>query len=119
MKVVVTDEFEAWFGGLGERDQDAATRLVDLLEQNGVKLGFPYSSAIKGSKHPLRELRKKGRPLRLIYAFDPKRDAVMLVGGDKTGDDRFYDVMVPFAERLWEQYLAEQAAGCHDDEEKG
>jgi hypothetical protein len=91
--------------------------LVDLLEQNGVKLGFPYSSAIKGSKYAFRELRKKGQPLRLIYAFDPKRDAVMLVGGDKTGDDRFYEVMVPLAERIWEQYLAEQAAGLHGEDE--
>ena len=66
----------------------------------------PYSSAIRGSKHALRELRiqSKGRPIRIFYAFDPTRQAVLLIAGDKTGDARFYDVYVPKAEKLWEEY---------------
>ncbi len=48
-----------------------------------------------------------GRPLRILYAFDPKRQAALLVGGDKTGKDRFYEQMIPRAERLWQEYLAE------------
>ncbi len=72
-------------------------------------LGFPCSSAIEGSGIALRELRVQsgGRPLRVFYAFDPKRQAVLLLGGDKTGDDRFYETHVPRAERLWTEYLAE------------
>lgn len=107
-EVVLTDEALAWFDGLSEPEQEAVGKLLDILELNGVGLGFPYSSAIKGSKYPLRELRKKGQPLRMFYAFDPARDAVVLLGGDKAGDDRFYEREVPRAERIWERYLAEK-----------
>ena len=109
--VVATDEFKGWYDSLGETENEAVTRVVDLLEARGVALGFPHSSAINGSKHPLRELRVQagGRALRVFYAFDPKRQAVVLIGGDKTGQgDRFYDDMVPKAERIWEDYLAGQ-----------
>ena len=66
----------------------------------------------------LRELRKKsGRhQLRVLYAFDPQRDAVLLIGGDKTGDDRFYETHVPRAERVWERYLTDQRR--HPEKEK-
>lgn len=87
------------------------TRVVDLLEARGVALGYPHSSAINGSKHALRELRVQagGRALRVFYAFDPKRQAVVLIGGDKTGQgERFYDEMIPTAERIWEDYLQDQ-----------
>jgi hypothetical protein len=43
----------------------------------------------------------------VFYAFDPNRDAVLLIGGIKTGDDRFYDRMVPTAENIWREYLDE------------
>ena len=45
--------------------------------------------------------------MRILYAFDPKRQAVLLFGGDKTGNDRFYEQVIPRAERLWKDYLAE------------
>jgi hypothetical protein len=59
----------------------------------------------------LRELRvqSNGRPLRVFYAFDPARQAVLLIGGDKTGDNRFYENMNPQAERIWKEYLDENA----------
>lgn len=50
-----------------------------------------------------------GRPLRIFYAFDPVRQAVLLIGGDKTGQKRFYEIMVPIAERIWKEYLDETA----------
>lgn len=109
VEVFLTDEFVGWLRELGGDERNAVHRLIKLLELSGTTLGFPYSSAIKGSKYALRELRKKGQPLRLIYAFDPKRQAVMLIGGDKTGDDRFYKTIVPRAEKLWEAHLAELA----------
>ena len=52
--------------------------------------------------------------LRVLYSFDPRRQAVLLIGGDKTGNDRFYEEMVPKAERLSEQYQEDEAAGLHD-----
>jgi hypothetical protein len=59
-------------------------------------------------EYALRELRRSGQPIRMLYAFDPERQAVVLVGGDKTGDERFYEREVPRAERIWEQYLKER-----------
>lgn len=75
----------------------------------GVQLPFPYRGAITGSKVALHELRvqSSGRPLRVFYIFDPKRQAVLLIGGDKTGAARFYETMIPRAEKIWAQYLKE------------
>jgi hypothetical protein len=57
----------------------------------------------------MRELRVQsaGRPLRVFYAFDPRRSAILLIGGDKTGDKRFYERMVPIADALYDVYIAE------------
>lgn len=105
----MSDEFRDWYEALDEEDQEVAFRCVERLEQAGVALGDPFSSAIKGSQYALRELKStsRTRPLRILYAFDPKRQAVLLVGGDKTGDKRFYEWIIPVAERLWEEHLAE------------
>lgn len=107
VEVVGTSEFEEWFVGLGKADARAVVRGVGLLEAKGLSLGFPYSSALGGSCHALRELRvqSQGRPLRIFYAFDPLRQAVLILGGDKTGDDRFYEWAIPKAEAIWEKYL--------------
>ena len=118
VNVIATDEFKAWYRALDESDTSAVIRSVDALQAAGVALGFPQSSAIKGSRHALRELRVQtgGKPLRLFYVFDPRRDAVLLIGGDKTGDKRFYETIVPKADAIFDGYLAEQAAGLHDKE---
>jgi len=112
IEVVGTDEFEEWLLSLDQADANAVDRVVELLILKGVTLGHPYSSAIEGSKFALRELRVQsgGEPLRVFYAFDPRREAVLLIGGNKTGDNRFYETMVPKAEKIWEQYLDEQGA---------
>jgi hypothetical protein len=108
VEVEGTEEFEAWFLALTDKDAEAVARVVGLLEEKGVALGFPYSSEIKGSE-ALRELRVQsgGHPLRMFYAFDPLRRAVLLLGGDKTGNDRFYETFVPRAEHIWADYLAD------------
>jgi hypothetical protein len=110
VEVLGTAEFEEWFLGLGSTDAQAVARGVGLLEAKGLALGFPYSSTIEGSRYALRELRvqSSGRPLRVFYAFDPRRQALLILGGDKTGDDRFYSRMVPKAEAIWKRYLEEQ-----------
>lgn len=109
-EVVATDEFRDWYRALDDGDARAVARSVDRLEMLGVALPFPFSSAIAGSRYALRELRAQssGRPLRVFYIFDPRRDAVLLIGGDKTGDDRFYQRLIPWAERLWETFQKEQ-----------
>jgi hypothetical protein len=119
VEVLTTDEFADWYKDLDETDVEAVTFSVEILREKGVSLGAPHSSAIEGSKHALRELRVQsgGRPLRVFYAFDPLRQAVLLLGGDKTGKKRFYEEFVPRAEVLFERYLDEQASGLHKDEE--
>lgn len=105
-----TDEFEDWFVDLPEADQDAIDFTVDLLMAQGPQLRFPHSSGINNSRHShMRELRIQceGRPLRVFYAFDPRRSAILLIGGDKTGDDRFYQRMIPIADELYEVHLEE------------
>jgi hypothetical protein len=108
-EVIVTDEFVAWYEGLTATDQDRLAMTIGLLEARGVTLAFPYSSAIKGAAFALRELRtqSEGDPLRTLYAFDPAPRAVLLIGGDKTGDARFYERMLPLAESIWRTYLDE------------
>lgn len=76
----------------------------------GSRCASRIKSAIEGSKYAFRELRKAAGPhvLRIIYAFDPDRDAVLIIGGDKAGDNRFYERIIPKAEAIWEQYLRER-----------
>ncbi|MBS7779375.1 type II toxin-antitoxin system RelE/ParE family toxin [Acidovorax sp. CCYZU-2555] len=106
--VEYTDEFGLWWAGLSEEEQESLDASVRLLEARGPQLGFPHSSGINGSRHGhMRELRTQheGRPLRTLYAFDPRRAAILLIGGDKTGHDRWYDVHVPIADRLYDEHL--------------
>ena len=106
--VEYTDEFGEWWNALPEDEQEALDASVHLLEERGPTLGFPHSSGVKGSKHGhMRELRTQcaGRPLRTLYAFDPRRSAILLIGGDKTGDTRWYDVHIPIADRLYDEHL--------------
>lgn len=105
-----TGEFAGWWGTLSDDEQKDVAFVVDLLTQRGPTLEFPYSSAVHGSRHGhMRELRAqhRGRPYRVLYAFDPRRTAILLLGGDKTGDDRWYEVNVPKADATYDQYLAE------------
>lgn len=110
VETVKTPEFGAWFDSLSGAHQDKVNFYVSLLVEKGLALGHPYSSDIKGSKiGGLRELKVKSHShaLRVFYAFDPARRAVVLIGGDKTGQDegRFYDRMKRVCETLWQRYV--------------
>lgn len=108
--VEYTDEFGRWWDTLTAAEQVSIDAHVRKLEQRGPNLPFPYSSGINGSRHAhMRELRVQsgGKPLQVFYAFDPRRMAILLIGGDKTGDKRFYDRMVPVADDLYDEHLAE------------
>ena len=105
-----TDEFEWWWETLTERAQIDVDTVVGLLQECGPNLPFPYSSGVTGSKHShMRELRiqHQGRPIRVLYALDPQRTAILLLGGDKAGNIRWYKVNVPIADRLYDEHLAE------------
>ena len=108
--VEVTDEFKAWWNGLTEAEHVSVERAVLLLGERGPHLPFPYSSGVTGSRHSaMRELRgqHRGHPYRVLYIFDPRRVALLLLGGDKTGDDRWYEKNVPLADQIYYNYLAE------------
>ena len=108
--VEYTDEFEAWWNGLSEQEQASIEASVRLLQERGPMLRFPHSSGVRGSRHDhMRELRiqHQGRPYRVLYAFDPRRVAILLIGGDKTGDDQWYETYVPIADRLYDECLEE------------
>jgi hypothetical protein len=109
-EVEYTDEFGDWWNDLSSREQADASAIVDLLVEVGTALGHPYSSGIKNSRHShMRELRiqSAGKPLRIFYAFDPRRNAILLIGGDKTGNNRFYEEYIPLADRLYDVYIEE------------
>ena len=81
---------------LTESQQDDVAVTVQLLMDAAVQLPFPHASGMDGSRHGhMRELRVQsgGSPLRIFYAFDPRRTALLLIGGEKTGDDRFYETI--------------------------
>lgn len=105
-----TDEFEEWWNSLPEDVQESIAHDVDVLEQIGPGLGRPTVDAVKGSKYPnMKELRTQheGEPYRTFFAFDPRRCAILLIGGNKGGDSRFYERYIPIADRLYQQHLDE------------
>jgi hypothetical protein len=106
--VEYTDEFEAWWHQLTAHEQRSIDAGVLMLAQFGPRLGRPYSDTVKGSRHAnLKELRVQhgGDPYRVLYAFDPRRCAILLIGGNKTGDDRWYARMIPVADDLYDEHL--------------
>jgi hypothetical protein len=87
---------------------------VRLLQEVGPMLRMPHSSGIEMSRHThMRELRiqHEGRPYRVLYAFDPRRVALLLIGGDKTGNNRWYEEYVPRADDIYDQHLRELENG--------
>jgi hypothetical protein len=110
-QVEFTEEFRAWYEDeLTDGEQMSVARVVDMLEQAGPMLPFPFSSGITGSRYShMRELRiqHEGRPYRVLYAFDPRRSALLLLGGNKTGDDRWYETNIKKADAIYERHLAE------------
>ena len=106
--VEYTDHFEEWWNGLDSAEQEEVAAKVGLLEECGPALGRPHVDTIRSSRHPnMKELivQHAGRPYRILFAFDPRRSAILLIGGDKTGRDRWYEEYVPRADRLYDQHL--------------
>mgnify|MGYP000009147207 CR=1 FL=1 len=110
-KIVTVAHFDDWFLGLNAAEQQDVLAAILVLEQFGPLLGRPQVDSLKGTDKVknLKELRvqHKGKPYRVFFAFDPLRQAVMLCGGDKTGNKHFYETMIPIAEREFLNYLQE------------
>lgn len=109
-EVEFTNEFGCWWESLTPDEQEDLYASVEVLRQLGPALPRPYADTLKGSRHAnMKELRTqhRGRPLRILFAFDPRRCAILLIGGDKTGDRHFYERMIPIADRLYDEHLAQ------------
>jgi hypothetical protein len=109
-EVEFTHQFEDWWNGLDGDQQEYMDAAIQLLQDKGPALGRPLVDTIKASIHAnMKELRiSKGGDLRVLFAFGPTRKAILLCGGDKQGDwDHWYKENVPFADGLFNGYLAE------------
>ncbi|HEY3127876.1 MAG TPA: type II toxin-antitoxin system RelE/ParE family toxin [Acidobacteriota bacterium] len=107
-EVEYTDEFEAWWNSLTAEEQEDVAARVLLLRQIGPSLRRPHSDVIASSRHSnMKELiiQHAGRPYRVLYAFDRRRCAILLIGGDKTGDDRWYEKFVPIADKVYDEHI--------------
>ena len=109
-QIVNTDTFREWFA---EQDEDVQADILasaQVLKTYGPQLGRPHVDTLNDSRHTnMKELRvqSKGRPFRIFFVFDPKRQAVFLIGGNKEGDKRFYKRMIAKADELYDEYLEE------------
>lgn len=109
-EVEVTDEFLDWWSGLSHDQQESLTDRVDLLAERGPDLGRPVVDRIETSRHHnMKELRAaQGGALRVLFMFDPRRQVILLRGGDKSGAwNACYEWAVPAADDLYDDYLDE------------
>jgi len=96
--VEVSDEFVVWYNSRDELEGENVDSAVDMLVEYGPALGRPYADTLKGSMHRnLKELRIqiRGRPYRILFTFDSRRNAYLILGGDKTGKDDWYTAAIP------------------------
>lgn len=110
-EVEYTDEFEAWWGTLSEAQQEAIAQRVARLDALGPSLRRPHVGEIKGSKHDpqMKELICEcAGSLRILFVFNPLRNAILLLGGDKSGQwNRWYQTAIPLADNLYDAHLQE------------
>jgi hypothetical protein len=109
-EVEYTYEFEQWWLDLTQEQQEALDARVMLLAEHGPGLKRPVVGDIKASRHAnMKELRtSKGGALRVLFAFDPRRHAILLLGGDKSGEwSDWYEWAVPQADDLYDTHLQE------------
>lgn len=106
-EVEFTNEFSDWWEGLAELEQDVLDAAVEKLETLGPALGGPLADTVAGSRHSnMKELRPPGSHIRVFFAFDPRRAAILLIGGDKSGRwKKFYDEMIPVADELYDEHV--------------
>jgi hypothetical protein len=110
-EVEVTDQFIEWYDGLPDDHAGAVEDVIEVLEDQGPALTRPLVGLIETSRyHNMKELivSVDDRDLRVLFIFDPRRTAILLLGGDKTGEwSRWYQREVPRADDLYDEYLQE------------
>ena len=106
-EVEYTDEFGVWWELLSPEDQELVRAGVELIQDRGPALGRPAVDTLEGSRHKnMKELRTG--TIRVLFAFDPRRTAILLLGGDKRGEwAEWYERSISDADRLYDEHLAE------------
>lgn len=104
-EVTYINHFERWWVSLSDVDRRRVAVRIEALKRSGPGLGRPTVDTVEGSRHSnMKELR--AGTVRVLFAFDPQRRAVLLLGGDKRGQKRWYKKAIPLADNLYDQYLA-------------
>jgi hypothetical protein len=108
-EVECTDKFDEWFDGIGEEAQEDVALAVEKLEERGPALPRPLVDTVEGSRHSnMKELRSLGTNIRVLFGFDPRRMAILLIGGDKTDRwSEFYEEMIPVADDVCDELREE------------
>ncbi len=108
--ITTADPFDDWYDSLNDKDRENVLVKLHLLHELGPRLSRPHSDTLQGSQFPnMKELRiqSQGRPLRVFYAFDPERQAVLLCAGNKKGKNTkpFYREMIALADEIFQSHL--------------
>lgn len=109
-EVEVSDEFIEWYDSLDEPEGVSVDSAIDKLVEYGPTLGRPYVDTLKGARHAnLKELRiqHRGSPYRVLFAFDPRRNAYLILGGNKGGDANWYVDAIRRADAIYALHLKE------------
>jgi hypothetical protein len=107
-EVLFHEEFDEWFGTLEADEQDSILTDLGVLAEIGPTLGRPRVDTLKGTTlKNLKELRVRhtGIPIRVLFAFDPWQKAIVLVGGNKAGDNKWYRKHIPIAESRYKDHI--------------
>lgn len=112
-EIMFMPDAERWYRGLSAQDADHVNATLVQLRLHGPNLGRPRADRMKGSRHHnMKELRPANGNLRALFAFDPNRRAVVLLGGDKTNDWKgWYKRNLPVAERIFDRHLRDLGKG--------
>ena len=109
-EIEVSDGFKDWYDSLGDEECGSIHKVVEALSTLGPAVGRPQVDTLKGSRHPnMKELRiqHQGRPYRILFAFNPRRTAYLICGGDKTGDAQWYGEPIRRADLIYAKHLEE------------
>lgn len=108
-ELITTDRFDAWYDALNDKDRTNVLAAMLVLRDRGPRLSRPHADTVNGSSFPnMKELRiqSRGKPIRVFYAFDPQRCAILLCGGNKSGiGNRFYREMISMADHEYTEHL--------------
>lgn len=118
-----TKEFQEWFDNADKKLKEAIVENVEVLKQMGPQLGRPYADTIKGSSITnLKELRFDSgeKVIRVFFVFDPDRNGVLLIGGNKSSSKgkTFYKDMIAKSEKIYSGYLEERKKALEKEKKK-